>query len=389
MLHYQAELPHIVFLFSDTGGGHRSASEAIIEAINLEYSERYNAEMIDIFRDYAPPPLHYAPEIYPPLTRMPDVWKWWYRLSDGPRRVHFTSRMMYPYVRHSIDRLLRENPADLYVSVHPLINAPLLQALGKNRQTPYVTVVTDLVTAHAFWYHRDADMTVVCTEKARQRALAAGIDNKKLVTIGLPVADRFCHPQEDKKALRQQLGWRTDKPVVLLVGGGDGMGPLYKIARAINHAKPDLALVVVCGRNRELKTNLEKLYWQIPAYVYGFVRDMPDLMNASDILITKAGPGTITEGMISGLPIILYSRIPGQEEGNVDYVVEQHAGEWAPTPEKVVEVLNRWMANPEEYKRMGEASRSLANPQAAREIARVLISWLEKPVPDASVPRQE
>lgn len=378
MLHYQAELPHIVFLFSDTGGGHRSASEAIIEALNLEYPGLFTIDMIDVFRDYAPPPLQNAPEIYPPLTRMPDMWRLGYKLSDGRRRVHFTSRMMYPYVRHSVDRLLQENPAELYVSVHPLINFSLLQAMGKHRSVPYVTVVTDLVTAHAFWYHRDADLTIVCTERARQRGLGEGMDPDKVLTVGLPVADRFCHPQADKQALRRELGWETEKPVALLVGGGDGMGPLYKIARAINHARPDLALVAICGRNRELKANLEKLNWQIPAYVYGFVREMPEFMNASDILITKAGPGTITEGMISGLPIILYSRIPGQEEGNVDYVVEKNAGVWAPTPDKVVEVLNRWMAKPDEHRRMGEASRSLANPQAARQIARILAGKLEQ-----------
>src|SRR5512135_3787109 len=137
-----ANRPHIVFLFSDTGGGHRSAAQAIIEALQLEFPGQTTQEMVDIFREYAPPPLHLAPEIYPPLSRMPRVWGMGYRISDGPRRTRLLYTMIWPYIRWGLQRLVREHPCDLIVSVHQLPNAPMARAISNSGQKiPLTTVV--------------------------------------------------------------------------------------------------------------------------------------------------------------------------------------------------------------------------------------------------------
>jgi 1,2-diacylglycerol 3-beta-galactosyltransferase len=100
-------------------------------------------------------------------------------------------------------------------------------------------------------------------------------------------------------------------------------------------------------------------------------------MRAADVLITKAGPGTISEAFIAGLPIILYSKVPGQEDGNVGYVVEEGAGVWAPEPEKVVAALWNWLEHPERLKKAAETAGRLARPDAARQIARLLAGIAE------------
>lgn len=377
MIHLQPDQPRIVFLFSDTGGGHRSASEAIIEAIQLEYPNQFTTEMVDIFLQYAPSPFNLAPRVYPPLSRMPDVWKFGYQISDGPRRANMVYNAIWPYVRRSIHRLIHENPCDLIVSVHPLINAPVLRALRKET-VPYITVVTDMVSTHAAWYNPNADLVIVPTEAAKERAVKVGVAVEKVQVVGLPVADRFCQPVGDKLALREQLGWPQDRPVVLLVGGGEGMGPLEQVARAIEKRSPNAALVVITGRNRKLKATLEAHKWSIPTFVYGFVRDMPDFMRAADILVSKAGPGTICEAFIAGLPIILYSKMPGQEDGNVTYVVQQGAGIWAPEPNQVADAVCRWIESPEEREKAAQNCLRVARPDAAREIARILASVARK-----------
>jgi 1,2-diacylglycerol 3-beta-galactosyltransferase len=99
---------------------------------------------------------------------------------------------------------------------------------------------------------------------------------------------------------------------------------------------------------------------------------MPDFMRAADILVTKAGPGTISEALNAGLPMILYSRLPGQEDGNVNYVVSEGAGVWAPTPEQIVASLRLWINHPIERSQAAAACRRLARPQAARRIAQIL-----------------
>ncbi|MCE1254181.1 MAG: glycosyltransferase, partial [Anaerolineae bacterium] len=195
---------------------------------------------------------------------------------------------------------------------------------------------------------------------------------EQIDVIGLPVADRFCQPAGDKNEIRERLGWAPDVPTVLLVGGGEGMGPLEQTAMAINDAALPVSLVIIAGRNRKLKARLERLTWNVPVYIYGFVRDMPDFMRASDILVTKAGPGTICEAFIAGLPLILYSRMPGQEDGNVDYVVNEKAGVWAPTPDKVVYTIKDWLNHPQKRQKVVETCLKLARPQAARQIGRIL-----------------
>jgi 1,2-diacylglycerol 3-beta-galactosyltransferase len=367
--------PHILFLFSDTGGGHRSAAEAIIEAIQLEFDGRISTQMVDIFLDFAPRPLSYLPKWYPYMVRLPDVWGAGYKLSNGSRRARLIVESVYPYVRRSLRKLISQNPADMIVSVHPLANDPFLHALGKHRP-PFITVVTDLVTTHALWYHKDVDLCLVATEKARQRGLLANLRPEQVKVIGLPVADRFCQPIGDKDILRHQLGWPPEAPVVLLVGGGEGMGPLEKISLAIAQANLPITLVVVTGRNAELKQHLEAQQWPMTTLIYGFVHEMPDFMQAADILVTKAGPGTISEALNAGLPMILYSRLPGQEDGNVDYVISEGVGVWAPKTSYIISALHAWITHPQQRELVADACCQAARPEAAREIAHILANRL-------------
>jgi 1,2-diacylglycerol 3-beta-galactosyltransferase len=367
--------PHILFLFSDTGGGHRSATEAIIEALQLEYDERITTQMVDIFGDFAPRPLNYLPKWYPYMVRFPEVWGASYNLSNGSRRARVIVEGAYPYVRRSLHKVIRQYPADMIVSLHPLANDPFLHALGKDRP-PFITVVTDLVTTHVLWYHNGVDLCLVPTEAARQRGLLANMKPEQVRVVGLPVADRFCQPSGDKNFLRQQLGWPQDHLIVLLVGGGEGMGPLEKTALAIAEANLPISLVIIAGRNVELKERLEAHPWPMPTLVYGFVHEMPDFMRSADILVTKAGPGTISEALNAGLPMILYSRLPGQEDGNVDYVISEGVGVWAPKTSYIVSALRAWIAHPKQRELAAEACCQAARPQAAREIAHILADRL-------------
>jgi 1,2-diacylglycerol 3-beta-galactosyltransferase len=365
-----SDKPHILFIFSDTGGGHRSAAEAIIEALTIEYEGRFSTQMVDIFKEYAPPPLNRMPSIYPSLVRVPQAWGLGYKLSNGDARARLITSTFWPYVRKSIRQLVKQHPSDLIVSVHPLANGSVLRALGANRP-PFITVVTDLVTTHALWYHRRVDLCLVPTEEAALRAYQCGVKPHQVRVVGLPVAHRFSQPPGDQFILREKLGWPQDLPVTLLVGGGDGMGPLKRTALAIAKSGLKTSLAVIAGRNKNLQEDLQSQNWPLPTFIYGFVRDMPDFMQAADVLVTKAGPGTISEALNAELPMILYSRLPGQEDGNVDFVVKKGVGIWAPAPNLIVNALKEWINHPAKRKKAVEASRDLKRPQAALEIARI------------------
>ncbi len=363
--------PHIVFYFSDTGGGHRSAAEAIIEAINLEYRNKATTEMVDFFKDYAPIPFNRAAAMYPYMVKAPQLWSASFHATDGRTQARVITTTMWPIARRAAKALVSSHPADLIVTVHPFANSFALKALGADRP-PFINVVTDMVTTHALWFDNRADVICVPTETARRRALKYKMPEEKLCVVGLPVADRYCKPIGSKNELRKTLGWPMDKPIVLMVGGGEGMGPLAKTAAEVDASGLDIGLVIVCGRNQLLKQNLESQKWENPTFVYGFTRDMPDFMRAADYIITKAGPGTIAEALNAQLPIILYSKLPGQEDGNVTFVEEEGAGVWAPKPVDVVRALTRWISRPEERRKIIENCRRAGRPEAARTIAHIV-----------------
>jgi 1,2-diacylglycerol 3-beta-galactosyltransferase len=367
----QIKKPHILFLFSDTGGGHRSAAEAIIEAIHLEYGEAVTTEMVDFFKSHAPLPLNKMPDWYPDMVKAPHLWGLSFKISDGRRRARAITASMWPYVGRASRALVRNHPADLVVTVHALANTVILKALGRNRP-PFITVVTDMVTTHALWYDQRADLILVPTEQARQRAIQYEMDPRRVRVVGQPVAERYCVPVGDKTMLREKLDWEADKTIVLLVGGGDGMGPLGKTARAIATSGLDVALAIVAGRNERLKKHLESLEWPVPVHIYGFTHEMPDFMRAADVLVTKAGPGTIAESLNADLPVILYSKLPGQEDGNVTFVVEEKVGVWAPKPEEVVATLREWVQKPNVRLKYVENCRRASRPDASRQIARAI-----------------
>jgi 1,2-diacylglycerol 3-beta-galactosyltransferase len=151
------------------------------------------------------------------------------------------------------------------------------------------------------------------------------------------------------------------------------MGRVFEMARAIDATCPDVELAVVAGRNRRLHERLLGADWRQPAHVYGFVhhtREMPHLMSAADLLITKAGPGTLHEAFLAGLPLILSGAVPGQEEGNVRLVVEGGAGVWAPEPRDAAALVRRWREGEAGVlARMAACSRALARPAAADAVA--------------------
>jgi 1,2-diacylglycerol 3-beta-galactosyltransferase len=345
-----------------------------MEAVELEFPGQTRQDLLDIFGEYAPGILRRVPQSYPPLSRHPKILGWIFHWSDGVGRTGLFLRILWPFIRRSLERMLQEYPVDLFVSVHPLINAPLGRALETGGlRTPFYTVVTDLVSTHATWFWRRSNCVIVPTEAARQRAIRHGFPLGRLRVIGLPVADRYTHSDlEDPVAIRRRLGWPEDRPVVLLVGGGEGMGPVEQIAEAVDRIDFPAALVIVAGRNAALKARLEQRHWRLPTRIYGFTREMPAFMRAADILVTKAGPGTISEALCAGLPMILFSQMDGAEEGNADYVTRCGCGVFAPRPDQVVRCLECWLEHPEERAQAAQACRAAARPEAAREIARLL-----------------
>jgi len=366
----------ILILFSDTGGGHRSVAEAMVEAFQEQYGDAIEPTLVDFFKEYAPPPFDRAPDWYASMVKAPRVWSASYKITDGRPQARAITATGWPLTARIARRIIKDHPSDLIITVHPFANSWILKALGKHRP-PFVTVVTDWISNHALWYDKRADLILVPSEVARQGAIGYGMDPAKVIVVGFPVARRHCAPASDKKELRRALGWPEDKLVALLLGGREGMGPIVKTCQTINKAKPDIFLAVIAGKNDKLKNKLEALDWKIPGQVYGFTTEMPTFLRAADCIISKAGAATVAEALNAGTPLLFHSRIPGQEDGNVEYATKAGAGVWAPSAPKLLATLEAWRTDPAALAKASAACGDIATPQAAVVIAHMLGDMLQ------------
>ncbi|MFN8498720.1 MAG: glycosyltransferase [Anaerolineae bacterium] len=370
----------IVFFFSDTGGGHRSAAEAIRDAIDETWPGQAEVFLVDFFLEGLPRPLNRLGSLYSPMVQSGWAWKAAWEMGEFRVVKNTAWQPFLPMLVPRLRKIIELQKPDVVVSVHPIVTHPMALAVhALPHPMPALTIVTDLVYGSRTWFEPQVNFTYVPTDEARDKAVRCGLPPTRVETVGQPVSPRFRRFTGDRAALRQRLGMRADLPGVLIVGGGEGMGAVFENARAVATSGLPVQLVVIAGRNDALREQLNAVTWEVPTVVNGFVRNMPEWMAAVDVLVTKAGPGTIAEGMIAGRPLIIFGYVPGQEESNVDWVVKHQVGAAAFNPKAVVAQLQEWLApGSTALTDMAERALALARPDAARELGKRIMMWAEK-----------
>jgi len=296
-------------------------------------------------------------------------------------------------VASSISEMYERYNPSLVVSVHPLMqHVPvrvLRQRIASGQSDPgtaFATVVTDLTTCHNTWFYSGVDRCYVATEETKRQALSLGLKEEQLRLYGLPIRPAFSRRFPSKRRLRKQLSMAIDPPAVLLVGGGEGMGPVEATVDALAaELGAACQLVVVCGRNARLVNKLSNKAYPSGMHVMikGFVDNMPDLMSASDVIITKAGPGTISEALICGLPMVLNAFVPCQEEGNIPYVINNEVGVFESNPGKVARVIKGWLScGAQRLHELSAKAKALGRPDALLDMVRDLESLIKAPMPE-------
>ncbi|CAL9127312.1 unnamed protein product [Musa textilis] len=369
----------VLILMSDTGGGHRASAEAIKAAFNQEFGDEYQVFVTDLWTDHTPWPFNQLPRSYNFLVKHGALWKMTY-YGTAPRLVHqphFAATSTF--IAREVAKGLMKYQPDIIISVHPLMqHVPLriLRAKGLLKKIIFTTVVTDLSTCHPTWFHRLVTRCYCPSSEVTKRALKARLQPSQIKVYGLPVRPSFVKPVPPKVELRRESGMDENLPAVLLMGGGEGMGPIEATARALgdtlyneNLGEPIGQILVICGRNKKLANRLQLIDWKIPVQVKGFVTKMEECMGACDCIITKAGPGTIAEAMIRGLPIILNDYIAGQEAGNVPYVVDNGCGKFSKSPKEIANIVAEWFGpKSDELRTMSQNALKLARPEAVFKI---------------------
>jgi 1,2-diacylglycerol 3-beta-galactosyltransferase len=372
----------LLFLIADTGGGHRAAATAVGRQMVETAPGEFEVTILDPFSGSKQRIIGGTAGLYGPITRHARwLWGGLYHATNSRTAIGLMERTVLRSVTAAvIDAVDRLDPACV-VSFHPLLNHISVRAVrGRARRIPVVTVITDLVDIHASWACPDVDAVVVPSPGGFERCRRAGIPASRCHDIGLAVDRRFTDLPSDPAGIariRERLGVRADRFVVLVCGGADGSGGIVRHARAIAASSIDVELVVICGRNQRARAALEGLTTATgrAARVLGYVDTMPEWMRASDVVVSKAGPGTIAEALCCGLPLLLVWYLPGQERGNVEWVVDIGAGRFVPHDDQLLDAVSE-LAQPGSptLAAMRTAVQAAARPDATRRIAELIAS---------------
>jgi 1,2-diacylglycerol 3-beta-galactosyltransferase len=380
-----------MFLISDTGGGHRSAANAITAALDeIDTPVAFEHRVEDVAAHCSFPltqlglgysmALRYAPPVYGAL----------YYATNGRRRYKALIRFCEPLYRERLRDLFISYQPDVIVSVHPLLNHAALRARADAhmQHVPIVTVITDLGKVHESWLVADADAVIVPAREVYQRALSRGVPPVRLRLLGHPIHPTFDDVTGTRDELRAALGLPAQGLVVMLMAGGEGGGKLLSTSLALARARLPIHLVVVCGRNEHLQQKLAEMAPSLPTpmQVLGFTDKIPEYFRAVDLLVTKAGPGTLAEANAAQLPVIVYDYVPGQERGNVDFVRHNGLGEVAiGGASQVVNAVRSMIRTPERLAAIRHNQEIVAPRRSSRRIA-ALISQIAN---TGTIPPQE
>ena len=323
---------HVVF--HDGGGGHRNAAVALQTVIAQRHPD-WQVELIQ-FQD-----LTDRLDILRKLTGIRIQQQYNIMLQNGwtlgstqlLRILQLTIRIFHKRLVNLLEKVWREKPADILVSVIPHFNRPICESWNKVYPgRPFVTIITDLADfPPRFWIERIKEQNVIAgTEKAVEQARAMGHDDANIFqTSGMILRPDFYEEENsDPLALRRQMGLREDLPTAIVLFGGHGSKVMYEITERLNAADSPLQLILICGRNEELAAKLRARQWKTPVHIVGFTKEVHRLMRAADFLIGKPGPGSIAEAMVRKLPVLIECNawtLP-QERYNAEWVKEKRVG---------------------------------------------------------------
>jgi len=352
------------------GAGHLQAAAALEEAWRTLRPED-SVEKVDLL-DFVSRLQRkvYAQGYVKLVEHAPELWGMVFKKTDNPKLLRKVGRLRRGFAGRSNKKFvkyLRAFQPDAVICTHylPVEIMAHLERKGFNPMT--ICVVTDF-EAHALWMEPAVDLYCVAAEETKASLVARGAAAENVVVTGIPIAAKFSG-RFDAREVRKNYGLRDDLPVLLVLGGGFGMGPVAKILSALDKVERDFQTLVVAGRNEKLRRDLACGDFRHPTRVLGFVTNMHQLMAVADLIITKPGGLTTSEALAMGKPLFILDPIPGQEAANSDFLLERGAAAKVNRIEDVPFRLDQLIGS-RKLKSMGRSARELGHPNAAQQICR-------------------
>ena len=367
----------VLILSVKAGFGHHSTAQAIIN-----YFDEKNIEctMLDTF-EYINPVLadsidngylfstKYIPEIYGKAYDKLDerVEKW-----DKHSIVAILSKL----VSNKLKDYIMDYEPDIIIGTHSY--ACMLMTYLREKKIvscPLIGIVTDF-TVHPFWESTDLDYYVTADSLLDNQMRKKGIDSTKILPFGIPIKSKFSQKIEKSEA-RKILGIE-DKTTILLMMGSMGFGNIIKEIEEIDSLQIDFQILCVCGKNEKMYKDIEGRSWKKKIIPYGFVDNVDVMMDASDCIITKPGGLTTSEFLAKKIPAIIMNPIRGQEDRNMEFLVNNGAAIMITETFGIDEGLFQLMKNPRRLDLLRESISYLGKPESTKNLCEFIINLIDK-----------
>ncbi|MCM3564805.1 glycosyltransferase [Hydrogenophaga intermedia] len=368
--------PQVDLVYFNAGGGHRASAQALQSVIG-ELGLSWQVRLVDLFQVLDP-----AQRFRRMTGLAPEDWYnrrlargWTLGMAQELKLLQALIRMAHPTLVRRLQRHWALTRPDLVVSLIPNFNRAMFDALALARPgVPYATVLTDLADHPPhFWIEPRQPQHLICgTPRAVRQALAAGHAPERVhATSGMILRPDFYRaPLVDRPAARAQLGLDPNRPTGLVLFGGHGSRAMLTIARQL----PQVQLILLCGHNGALARQLQAMPAQAPRHVVGFTTEVPQLMDMADFFIGKPGPGSVSEAVQRGLPVIVVDNawtMP-QERYNPQWVQEHGLGIVHHSHRSIAQAVDRLLADLPALRERVRAQRNRALYEVPQILSRLL-----------------
>jgi len=366
----------VLFLYAAPDGGHKECADSVRKTFKYYYSSAMHTEGRDTITCLYPVLGSFVAKMYLEILRYtPQIWNFLYD-NRNIEEITREFRELFSLLNASkLDSMFREYRPTAFVCTHALPCEIMANLKRRGKcNIPLIGIVTDYAV-HSYWVHHEIDLYIVANHKARETLVARGIPIHKIKVCGIPTDPAF-NLRLPRKDARKRLSLDEKKPVVLIMGGARGIGPITEITQRILYLKHAPQLIIVTGTNKELWKDLRPYHKLKNVHIYGYTRLIPIMMDAADILVTKPGGITSSEALIKKLPMILVNPIPGQEARNARYLIKHGAAIRAKEVWKLGETVKNLLSHPERLKKISEKAGNIATPNASRECCKEILNTL-------------
>ncbi len=370
---------YLIF-YLKTGGGHFAPASSLANYLTRHHSNEIVPVLIDGFKETNLPLKYLIEEGYRKLQTKA---KWAYETLYALNKFSLFGRVSCFVVSKSSVKFIREiikkEKPEKIIILHFFLIDPVYKALNKLKlNLPVYTLVTDPYTAHPIWTFKKDQRFIVFSERLKNE-FTKRVPAEKIHVFPFPLEEKFSQPVPSSAipGLKIEMGFSLDKKLILILGGGDGIPHGRTILTNLINAKPDAEIAVVCGKNKpfySLAIRLKEKHPEVKMKVYEFINFVYELLNISDVVITKCGASTMMEILILNKVPVVNDYIWEQEKGNIEYVKDNELGIYERDISKVPEAVIKLIRDRDFYEKFRKNIISMNIKNGISGVAEFLIN---------------